>query len=67
MMRCKALQLLFSCIEDLEPTVMGDLALTIFRPVYIVHCDGFDSFMASDAHSFPSGFIQKVFCGTTIN
>ena len=46
---------------------MGDLALTIFRPVYIVHCDGFDSFMASDAHSFPSGFIQKVFRGTTID
>ena len=36
---------------------MGDLALAILRSIYIVHGDGFEGFVAADAHPFPSGSI----------
>ena len=63
----EALELLLSFIEDLKPTVVANFALTVFRSIHIINHNWFDSFVASDAHSFPGGFIQEVFCGTTIN
>ena len=63
----EALELLFSCIKDAKPTVVGDFTLTVFHSIYIVYCDRLDGFVTSNTHSFSGSFIQEVFRGTAIN
>ena len=63
----EALKLLFPCVEDSKPTVVGNFTLTVFHSIHVIYHNRFNGFMVSNAHSFPGRFVQEVFRSTAIN